>query len=72
MTMPPIDDLQWEQALAIARQSCAAVFRDGGTPGDAMAVFGLKVEPSDGHSDWSRVVESIALLYCQSQDRHAA
>jgi hypothetical protein len=48
-----------EQAVAIARQSCARIFRDGGAPGDALAAFGL-AGADDGALDWRRTVDLIA------------
>jgi hypothetical protein len=58
-----INTLQWHQATAIARQSCARFFRDGGTPADAMLAFGLEA-PRSGAADWSKAVEAIAEILC--------
>lgn len=66
-----IHPLQWAEAVTVARQSCASIFRDGGTPNDALVAFGLgrnrTVPP-----DWSRAVEVIAEKLCQRPDKLAA
>lgn len=66
-----IDDLQWTQAVAVARQSCAGLFRDGGVPADALATFGLGRDLCPA-ADWSRAVEMIAETLCQRPDQLAA
>jgi len=66
-----IHDLQWTQALAIARQTCAGIFRDGGVPKDALTAFGLRAELVP-ETDWSRVVDAIAQVLCQRPDQLAA
>lgn len=64
MTPVNINPIQWNQAVGIARQSCARIFRDGGQPRDALVAFGL--DASGGStSDWSRVVEDIAQVLCR-------
>lgn len=61
-----INPLQWHQSLGMARQSCARVFRDGGTPEEALKAFGLSTaDRSD--LDWGRAVETIAEYLCQQQ-----
>lgn len=66
-----INPMQWQQASAIARQSCARFFRDGGSPADAMRAFGL--EPvQDGAAQWDKAVEAIAQILCASPVRRAA
>lgn len=64
-----VNPLQWQPAVGIARQICADVFRDGGTPADALAAFGLAT--ADGVT-WSRAVDLIAEQLCLHQDRTAA
>jgi len=60
MTKPlAISPVQWDQALGLARQSCARVFRDGGSPADAARAFGLA-----GAKDWDRAISSIATSLC--------
>lgn len=66
-----INPLQWHQATAIARQSCARFFRDGGTPADALRAFGLKPDDIPA-ADWSRAVDLIAQALCAAPERRAA
>ena len=62
MTKPlAISPVQWDQALGLARQSCARIFRDGGSPADAARAFGLS-----GSQDWDRAIECIATSLCSS------
>ncbi|MFM1814055.1 MAG: hypothetical protein RLZ98_750 [Pseudomonadota bacterium] len=63
MTPEHINPMQWHQAMGIARQSCARIFRDGGTPEDAMVAFGLKMGTTG--TDWTRTVEAIAETLCK-------
>ncbi|MFN3743268.1 MAG: hypothetical protein ACK4TL_01055 [Hyphomicrobiaceae bacterium] len=64
-----ISPAHWHQSVGYARQACARVFRDGGSPTDAVAVFGIKVE---GPLDWSRAVELIAERLCARPVRRVA
>ena len=58
MTTPDhTDPAQWNQSLGLARQTCARVFRDGGSPADAIAAFGLDAGTV---TDWSKAVGLIA------------
>lgn len=52
-----VDPIHWHQSLGYARQACARIFRDGGTPAEALKAFSLD---GDGEADWSRAVERIA------------
>jgi len=61
-----VNPLLWHQSVGMARQTCARVFRDGGTPADALAAFGLAV-PQSAPADWSHVVETIAAALCSSE-----
>jgi len=54
--------VQWSQAMGYARQACARIFRDGGTPADALAAFGLP--PTEALADWNIAVERIAQVLC--------
>jgi hypothetical protein len=63
-----VNSVQWEQAVGYARQACARIFRDGGSPRAALMAFGLSAETSD----WSTAVERIALVLCASPPRKAA
>ncbi len=68
-----INPLQWNEAMGIARQSCARVFRDGGSPADAMKAFGLGRQ---GHKaaelSWDKVVAYVAEALCSRPVRRAA
>ena len=60
MTKPlAISPVQWDQALGLARQSCARIFRDGGSPADAARAFGLSGAP-----DWDHAISNIASALC--------
>jgi hypothetical protein len=63
MTPEYINPVAWNQAVGLARLSCARIFRDGGAPADALAAFGLHSSEA-ATSDWSRAVASIAELLC--------
>lgn len=64
-----VNPILWNQSIGYARQACARIFRDGGSPADAMKAFGL-----DGRrdNDWSRAVERIAEHLSASPIRRAA
>jgi hypothetical protein len=65
-----INPVQWQQSIGYARQACARLFRDGGTPADALQAFGLTgAEPT---MDWSTAVERIAHALCAPVLRRAA
>ena len=63
MAREHINPMQWHQAMGVARQVSARIFRDGGSAGDALAVFGLAVNADRG-LDWSHAVEAIAEALC--------
>lgn len=63
-----INPVHWQQSLGVARQASARIFRDGGTPEDALRAFGLKA----GQADWSKAVEAIAEALCTRPMRLAA
>ena len=71
MTPEHINPVEWDQAIGLARQSCARIFRDGGTPADAIAAFGLAPVEATA-SDWSRAVAAIAAMLCTHPVRKAA
>lgn len=56
-----VNPIQWHQALAVSRQACARVFRDGGSPADALAAFGVT---SKELVNWERAVEMVASELC--------
>jgi len=64
-----INPAHWHQSVGYARQACARVFRDGGSPADAVAAFGVKAE---GSLDWGRAVEMIADALCARPMKRAA
>ncbi|CFX07185.1 conserved protein of unknown function [Candidatus Filomicrobium marinum] len=72
MSHEHINPLQWHQAIGYARQSCARIFRDGGTPADALAAFGITKPAGEQFSDWSKVVEVIAEELCAHQPSRRA
>jgi hypothetical protein len=65
-----INPVQWQQAVDYARQACARIFRDGGSPAEAVRVFGLCT--SDLAADWSTAVDRIAQSLCVPGMRKAA
>jgi hypothetical protein len=71
MNSSHINPLQWHSAMGVARQICARIFRDGGTPADAIAAFGLSVHDF-GELSWSKAVEVIAGRLCLGETRKAA
>lgn len=64
-----VDPIAWHQALGYARQASARIFRDGGTPRDALAAFAIKVETA---ADWSRAIDLIAQSLTTASKRQAA
>ena len=65
-----VNPMQWQQAMGYARQACARIFRDGGTPADACRAFGLGAP--DPAADWSIAVDRIAQSLCATGVRKAA
>jgi len=65
------DPAQWHQAIGVARQACARIFRDGGNAGDAVKAFGIEAA-SAATADWSRAVTLIAESLCSSRIKRAA
>ncbi|MGE0767991.1 MAG: hypothetical protein AB7L90_16140 [Hyphomicrobiaceae bacterium] len=53
-----VNPILWQQSLGLARQISARVFRDGGSPGDAVAVMGLGAPA--GPITWDKAVALIA------------
>ncbi len=64
-----INSVQWQQSVGYARQACARIFRDGGSPAEACRTFGVTGEPA---ADWSIAVDRIALALCAPTLRKAA
>ena len=65
-----INPQQWQHSIGLARQVCARVFRDGGTPADAMRA--LDLADLEQTSDWARAVERIASALSVRPLRRAA
>ncbi len=65
-----LNPVQWQQSIGLSRQVCARIFRDGGTPADAMRALGLSaIEPT---GDWAKAVDRIATALCVSPLKKAA
>ncbi|MEQ1670635.1 MAG: hypothetical protein ABL893_07245 [Hyphomicrobium sp.] len=69
-----LNPMQWQQALAVSRDVCARVFRDGGKPNDALASFGVSGAGNDNLAsvNWDRAVDMIAEEICAHPMAHAA
>jgi hypothetical protein len=65
-----VNPVQWEQNLGYARTICARVFRDGGTPADALKAFGL--DAIDPGQDWAQTVDRIAAALAAPAPRRSA
>lgn len=63
MSREHINPMQWHQAMGVARQVSARIFRDGGSAAEALAAFGITAS-ADQPQDWSRAVEVIAEALC--------
>lgn len=66
-----VNPIQWHQALSVSRQTCARVFRDGGSPREALAAFSVNV-PNDEAPTWERAVDLIAAELCAHPMARAA
>ena len=66
-----INPIQWHQALSVSRQTCASIFRDGGTPQEALTAFGLS-QPKDEALTWEKAVDHIASEICAHPIARAA
>jgi hypothetical protein len=64
-----VNPIQWHQAVAVSRQTCARVFRDGGMPGDALAAVGLT---NGDDINWDKAVDLIAAELCAHPMSRAA
>ncbi|MEL6288168.1 MAG: hypothetical protein AAFQ42_08730 [Pseudomonadota bacterium] len=53
---------QWDNALGYSRIACARIFRQGGSPRDAIRSFGLRKRAAD--ETWNGAVERIAMALC--------
>ena len=66
-----INPIQWQQAVGLARQTSANVFRDGGTPLDALSAYGLAAA-EHGEMSWERAIDHIAAELCAHPVARAA
>jgi hypothetical protein len=64
-----LSPIQWHQAVAVSREQCARIFRDGGAPRDALVAYGLK---SELDANWERAVDLIAAELCTHPIKRAA
>jgi hypothetical protein len=64
-----LSPIQWHQAVAVSRQECARIFRDGGAPKDALVAFGLSASDAP---NWDRAVDLIAAEICSRPVKRAA
>lgn len=64
-----LSPIQWHQAVAVSREQCARIFRDGGAPSDALIAFGLKAEHD---ANWERVLDLLAAELCAHPIKRAA
>ncbi len=60
-----INPVQWSQAVGLARQAAARVYREGGSAREAAESFGVKITKPDGLS-WDRAIEMMAERVCGS------
>jgi hypothetical protein len=66
-----VNAAEWQQATDYARQACARIYRQGGTPADAVRAFGLAAQVRPDF-DWKRAVDRIAEALCRRPERDAA
>ena len=65
MSREHINPMQWHQAMGVARQVSARIYREGGSAAEARAAFG--VQSNTNELDWSRAVEAIAESLCSQR-----
>ena len=58
-----INPVQWSQAVGLARQAAARVYRHGGSAREAAESFGVKTVKGADMS-WDRAVEAMAERVC--------
>ncbi len=64
-----VNPILWNQSVGYARQICARIFRDGGSPADAVVAFEIAGEKA---TDWSKAVELIAEALSSAPTKRAA
>ncbi|MEO0730388.1 MAG: hypothetical protein AAFR23_01425 [Pseudomonadota bacterium] len=57
---------QWTTAQGVARAVCAKVFREGGSPVDALRLNGVSVEADPAEMSWSQAVDLLANAVAQT------
>lgn len=60
-----INPVQWCQAIGLARQAAARVYRNGGSAREAAESFGVKLT-KDQDLSWDRAIEVMAERACGS------
>jgi hypothetical protein len=60
-----INPVQWSQAVGLARQAAARVYRNGGSARDAAGSLGVKLA-KETDLCWDRAVEMMAERVCGS------
>jgi hypothetical protein len=65
-----VNPVEWQQNVGYARLACARIFRDGGSPADALSAFGLAT--SAAGVDWSQAVDRIAASLSVGARKRAA
>jgi hypothetical protein len=65
-----VSSVQWTEAMGVARQVCARIFRDGGQPADALTAFGLDADADV--VEWDKAVSRVATEICAKPMRRAA
>lgn len=58
-----INPVQWSQAVGLARQAAARVYRNGGSAREAALSMGVRIE-ADAEVTWDRAVEMMAERVC--------
>jgi hypothetical protein len=60
-----INPVQWSQAVGLARQAAARVYRNGGSAREAAESFGVRLENAP-ETSWDRAIEMMAERVCGS------
>lgn len=58
-----INPVQWSQAVGLARQAAARVYRNGGSAREAAESLGVRVT-SETELTWDRAIEAMAERVC--------
>jgi hypothetical protein len=57
---------QWRQAVDVARDACARLFRDGRSPADAVRAHGIATSEA---ASWAHAVNVIAEIQYEPRER---